>query len=304
MNSFVEEFKHAFKRPDNGLMKIIVINTVIFLGLWILEVPFALAKRPDLHLFIVSLLSIPSDLGEFITRPWTLFTYFFTHTGFFHFLFNMLFLYWFGRLIVEYLGNRKLVSLYVLGGLAGGILFLLIYNLVPYFADRVALSTMLGASAGVLAIVVGAATLMPNYTFVLLLIGPVKIKYIAIFQVFMSYVNMAGANAGGEIAHLGGALVGFLFIKQLQGGTDWGTPVWAVIDYFDGLFTRKSKIKVSHSNRGSSRSAYNSNTGKTININPRTDQNEIDAILDKISESGYESLSKEEKQKLFNASKK
>src|SRR5690606_29526470 len=126
------------------------------------------------------------------------------------------------------------------------------------------------------------------------LIGPVKIKYIAVFYVFVSFVQTIGNNAGGELAHLGGALVGFIFIKQLQGGIDWGTPVWAVLDFFGGLFTRKSKIKVSHSNRGSSRSAYNSNTGKTININPRTDQNEIDAILDKISESGYESLSKEE----------
>lgn len=304
MNSFVEEFKYAFKRPDNGLMKIIVINTVIFVGLWILEVPFKMAGRMDIHNLIVFQLSISSNLEIFITKPWTLITYFFTHVGFFHFLFNMLFLYWFGRLIVEYLGNRKLVSLYVWGGLAGAISFLLIYNIIPFYADRVAGSTMIGASAGVLAVVVGAATLIPNYTFVLLFIGPVKIKYIAIFQVFMSYVSITGANAGGEIAHLGGAAIGFLFIKQLQGGTDWGRPVWAVLDFFKGLFSKRSRIKVSHSNRGSSRTAYNSNSGKTINITPRADQDEIDAILDKISESGYESLTKEEKQKLFNASKK
>ncbi len=304
MNSFVEEFKHAFKRPDNGLMKIIVINTVIFVGLWILEVPFRIAERFDIHDLIVFQLSISSNLEVFITKPWTLITYFFTHTGFFHFLFNMLFLYWFGRLIVEYLGNRKLVSLYVWGGLAGAVTFLLIYNIVPFYADRVVNSTMIGASAGVLAIVVGAATLIPNYTFVLLLIGPVKIKYIAIFQVFMSYVSITGANAGGELAHLGGALVGYLFIRQLQGGTDWGRPVWAVLDFFDGLFSRRSKIKVTHSSRSSSRTAYNANTGRTIHVTPKADQDEIDAILDKISESGYESLSKEEKQKLFNASKK
>ena len=304
MNSFIEDFKNAFKRPDNGLMKIIVINTVIFLFLLIIEVPLKLTGQYDWYQFLVLQLSVPSHLGNFLVKPWTLFTYFFTHTGFFHWLFNMLFLYWFGRLIVEYLGNRKLVSLYVLGGIFGGLLFLLLYNIVPYFEDRVAISTMLGASAGVLAVVVGAATLVPNYTFVLFLIGPVKIKYIAILQVFLSYINMAGANAGGEIAHLGGAAIGFLFIKQLQKGSDWGKPVWAVLDFFKGLFNRSSRIKVSHSNRSATRSAYNANTGRTINVEPRADQDEIDAILDKISASGYESLSKEEKQKLFNASKK
>lgn len=304
MNSFVEEFKHAFKRPDNGLMQLLVINLVIFVVLLILEVVLTLSGFKSLYDSIVLQLMMPSDVGMFFTRPWTLFTYFFTHTGFFHILFNMLFLYWFGRLIAEYLGNRKVVSLYILGGIAGGLFFMLIYNVLPFFQDRVANSAMLGASAGVFAVTVGAATLIPNYTFVLFLIGPVKIKYIAIFYVFVSFVQTIGNNAGGELAHLGGALVGFIFIKQLQGGIDWGKPVWAVLDFFGGLFTKRSKIKVSHSNRGSSRSAYNSNTGRTININSRTDQNEIDAILDKISESGYESLSKEEKQKLFNASKK
>lgn len=304
MNSFVEEFKHAFKRPDNGLMQLLVINLVIFVALLILEVVLTLSGFRSLYDAMVLQLMMPSDVATFFTRPWTLITYFFTHTGFFHILFNMLFLYWFGRLIAEYLGNRKVVSLYILGGIAGGLFFMLIYNILPYFQDRVATSAMLGASAGVFAVTVGAATLMPNYTFVLFLIGPVKIKYIAIFYVFVSFVQTIGNNAGGELAHLGGALVGYVFIRQLQGGTDWGRPVWAVLDFFKGLFSRRSRIKVTHSRRSSSRTSYSPNAGKTINITPRADQDEIDAILDKISESGYESLTKEEKQKLFNASKK
>ncbi len=304
MNSIVEEFKHAFKRPDNGLMQLLVINLVVFVVLLVLEVILTLSGFKSLYEAILLQLMMPSNVETFITRPWTLFTYFFTHTGFFHILFNMLFLYWFGRLIAEYLGNKKVVSLYILGGIAGGLFFMLIYNILPYFQDRVATSAMLGASAGVFAVTVGAATLMPNYTFVLFLIGPVKIKYIAVFYVFVSFVQTIGNNAGGELAHLGGALVGYVFIRQLQGGTDWGKPVWAVLDFFKGLFSKRSKIKVSHSSRGASRTAYNANTGRTINITPKADQDEIDAILDKISESGYESLSKDEKQKLFNASKK
>src|SRR5690606_741350 len=224
--------KHAFKRPDNGLMQLLVINLVVFVVLLVLEVILTLSGYKSLYEVILLQLMMPSNVETFITRPWTLFTYFFTHTGFFHILFNMLFLYWFGRLIAEYLGNKKVVSLYILGGIAGGLFFMLIYNILPYFQDRVATSAMLGASAGVFAVTVGAATLMPNYTFVLFLIGPVKIKYIAVFYVFVSFVQTIGNNAGGELAHLGGALVGYVFIRQLQGGTDWGKPVWAVLDFF------------------------------------------------------------------------
>lgn len=303
MNSIVEEFKYAFKRPDNGLIQLLVINLAVFVVLLILEVLLTISGNRALYDSLVLQLMMPSDLDAFLRRPWTLITYFFTHTGFFHILFNMLFLYWFGRLIAEFMGNRKVVSLYVLGGIAGGFFFMLIYNTLPFFADRVASSAMLGASAGVFAVTVGAATLMPNYTFFLFLIGPVKIKYIAIFYVFVSFVQSTGANAGGELAHLGGALIGYLYIKQIQNGNDWGKPVWAVLDFFGGLFKRKPKIRVSHSNRKSAtRTTYDANRGGQVR--PRADQDEIDAILDKISASGYESLTKEEKQKLFNASKK
>jgi len=164
---------------------------------------------------------------------------------------------------------------------------------------------MLGASASVYAVVVGAATFMPNYTFFLLLIGPVKIKYIAIFYVFLSFAQTIGDNAGGNLAHLGGALIGFIFITQLRKGNDWGAPVYATLTFFSKLFTRKPKIKVSHkrsASRPASSSSSHRSTAPKKEVNP--DQKEIDAILDKISEKGYESLTKEEKQKLFNASKK
>ncbi|MEM7299014.1 MAG: rhomboid family intramembrane serine protease, partial [Bacteroidota bacterium] len=206
-----------------------------------------------------------------------------------------------GRIIQEFLGNNRVISLYVLGGLAGGLLYILLYNLIPFYADRVAGSMMLGASAGVFAIVVGAAVFMPNYTFFLLFIGPVRIKYIAIFYVFMSFIGTTGSNAGGEIAHLGGALVGWLFISQLNKGNDLGSWVLSFLNFVKSLFKPQPKIKVTH--RSGSRRASQKSTTKTTN-STKTPQSEIDAILDKISEKGYESLSKEEKQKLFNASKK
>ena len=303
----LEEFRNAFYRPNNAVIQLILINLVIFLTLILLRVIFTLSQAEGIYATIVSYLMMPSDIGNFLSQPWTLITYFFTHTGFFHILFNMLFLYWFGKLIQEFLGSDKVISLYVLGGIFGGLTYLLIYNLIPFFSDRVAASMMLGASAGVYAIVVGAATFMPNYTFFLLLIGPVRIKYIALFYVILSFANTTGNNAGGELAHLGGALIGFLYIKQLQAGNDRGGWIITVIDSIKDLFSKKEKIKVTYKKEKTSWSARTSNfsnqKARKRSTGSKVNQDEIDAILDKISDSGYESLSKEEKEKLFNASK-
>ena len=144
----------------------------------------------------------------------------------------MLFLYWFGKIIQDNIGNNALISLYVLGGIIGGLLFMAIYNIIPYYVERVPESLMLGASAGVFSIVVGSATLLPNYSFYLLLIGPVRIKYIALFYVLLSFFDVAGSNAGGEIAHMGGAIIGYIYIKKLQNGIDIGQGLINFINLF------------------------------------------------------------------------
>ncbi len=295
MNSVLDDLKNAFRRPKNGLMKIILINLIVFLVLLVINVISKLSQADHIYEVIVNQLSLPAFIGNFIYKPWTLVTYFFTHEGFLHILFNMLFLYWFGSIIMEFLGSEKLVNLYVLGGLCGGVFYMLIYNVLPFFSEVVYGSTMLGASAGVFAVVVGAATFSPDYTFSLLLLGPVKIKYIAIFYVVLSFAQAAGSNAGGELAHLAGAAVGFIFIKQLKKGNDLGKPVTRFFTFFKGLFVKQPRIKVTYYKNGNRKSAAR----KAF----KSRQEEIDAILDKISESGYDSLSKEEKQKLFDASK-
>ncbi|MEQ8532285.1 MAG: rhomboid family intramembrane serine protease [Imperialibacter sp.] len=293
-----DDFKNAWSRPNNGLIQLIMINVIIFVALIIFKVILVLSGNTDVYQVILRQFMLPASIDSFIVKPWTLLTYFFTHEGFFHIIFNMLFLFWFGKIIVEYLGDQRAISMYVIGGIVGGLFYILIYNLIPYFHERVAGSVMLGASAGVYAIVVGAATFMPNYTFFLLFLGPVKIKYIAIFYILLSFSQTIGANAGGELAHLGGALMGFIFIRQLQRGNDIGTPVVSVMEWFKGLFKPSPKIRVTH------KSTKFTGAKKASSSNTKSDQDEIDAILDKISHSGYESLSKEEKQKLFNASKK
>ncbi|MEJ8756210.1 rhomboid family intramembrane serine protease [Pontibacter sp. H259] len=300
--SILQDIKDNFRQPNNTLKQLILINVIVFVVLIVLRLLLTFTAGPGAYNIMMSFIELHSSPMVFITRPWTIITYFFTHQGFLHIIFNMLNLYWFGQLIREYLGDKKLLSLYVLGGIAGGILYLLTYNFIPYFEDRAANSVMIGASASVLAIVVAAATLLPNYTFNLLLIGPVRIKYIALFLVLLSMSGAVGDNAGGNIAHLGGALIGWVFIKQLQRGTDLGRPLHAIFDFFGRLFSsNKPKLKVTHSRKTTFAGKTNGSATSPVG---KPSQKEIDLILDKISSSGYESLSKEEKQKLFQASQK
>lgn len=307
---FWDNLKNAFRHSDNSLYKLIAINILVFFGLLIVRVLLTISGLGDIYQAALSHLMMPAYLPKLATQPWSVFTYMFMHEGVFHILFNMLFLYWFGLLIHQYLGSRKLANLYILGGLFGALFYVVIYNLAPYFSQSVESSMMLGASAGVFAIVVGAATLTPNTTFFLLIIGPVKIVYIAAFYVILSFANSIGANAGGEIAHLGGALLGYLYITQLRKGNDWGVPVQRVGIFFENLFNRsRSNVKVSYrkakttSSGGFGSFSSKSNTATTAKTQGAT-QEEIDMILDKIADKGYDALSKEEKRKLFEFSKK
>lgn len=287
-NFIIEDFKKAWSKEDNGLIKIILINIIIFVSISILEVFITLSGGGSLFRVVINKLMLPASFTTFILQPWSLISYFFLHLSFGHILWNMLFLYWFGKIIHDNIGNNAVISLYILGGIIGGLSYMALFNIIPFYGDRVSESLMLGASAGVFSIVAGSATLLPNYTFYLLFLGPVRIKYIALFYILLSFFDVTGSNAGGEIAHIGGALIGYLFIKQLQNGINMGDGVIKIIN----LFNRKNSSKKE----------------KEFTINKETSfdisQDEIDKILDKISESGYSSLSKKEKEKLFNASKK
>ncbi len=300
--SIFDDFRASFRQSNNGLMKLILINVVVFLVLVFARFVLWVANADGLYAYLYKALAIPSAFSELLWRPWTLLSYAFTHEGILHILFNMLFLYWFGRLIAEYLGSHRVVGLYILGSLAGAAAYLLLYNLLPRL-DGVQ-AHMVGASAGVYAIVVGAATLMPNFTFFLLLIGPVRIKYIAAFYVLLSFIEITQVNSGGNAAHLGGALMGYLFITQLRKGRDLGAWVNAIIAWFQRLFSPKPKMKVTYTKKPVKSSVSgNYRQGAAEEQQGIPNQEEIDRILDKISLSGYESLTKEEKQKLFDASR-
>lgn len=287
-NFIVEDFKNAWNKKDNGLIKIILINIIVFVSMSMIEVFFTLSGLGSISSGILNKLMLPADLKKFILQPWSLITYFFLHMNFMHILWNMLFLYWFGKIVNDNIGNNAVISLYVLGGIIGGLFYMALYNIIPFYSDRISDSLMLGASAGVFSIVVGSATLLPNYTFYLLLLGPVRIKYIALFYVLLSFLDVTGNNAGGEIAHLGGAFIGYLYIRQLQNGINMGEGIIKILNYFN-----KDKSK-----------KYDTKSSIIKDENEDISQDEIDKILDKISDSGYSSLSNKEKEKLFNASKK
>jgi len=289
MSTLWQNIQYKMLRSGNKLNLLIGINIVVFLVVNIssvLEQWFTPSGHQNLiAYFSTEYLQFPAALPKFPTHFWTPLTYMFMHEGIFHILFNMLWLYWMGQIFEEFLGNRRTIGLYIMGGLAGALLYLLALNLLPFFTsvNAAASTSIVGASASVMAIVVATATLLPNYTISLLFIGPVKLKWVVFFILVIDFLGTIGPNAGGEIAHLGGALLGFIYIKQLQRGHDW-------IEGIRSIFKSRSKLKV----------VYN-NTGKNSTEYPR--QDEIDRILDKISQSGYDSLNKQERETLARASR-
>ncbi len=298
--SIFQDIRTAFDRRDNALNQLLLLNVLVFAVLIVLHAVLTISSAGAYYLPVLRQFEMSSSLPVLARHPWTVLTYAFTHEGFFHILFNLLNLYWFGQLIREYLGNRRLVSLYVLGALAGAAVFLLSYNFLPAF--RPGLGTpVVGASAAVTAIIVAGATLLPDYTFMLILLGPVKIKWIALAVVLISLAGINGGNPGGEITHLGGALLGFVFVKQLKAGRDMGRPVQAIGDWVTNLFHRRPTMRVTTTRRPEP-VATAPRGARPAPVPGQPHPDEVDTILEKISRSGYESLSKEEKQKLFRAS--
>jgi membrane associated rhomboid family serine protease len=280
------ELKYKAFGSGSRVNVFIALNVIVFLIVSVAYVmQYLLVKQSTFSNLLNSQLSVPTYLPTLLKQPWSLLTYMFLHDGFFHLLFNMLWLYWMGNIFQEYLSGKKLTFVYLAGGLAGAVLYILCYNIFPAFADFTHTSKAVGASASVMAIVVATATLLPNYTIGLLFLGPVKLKWIALFYVVFDFISIVGPNAGGHLAHLGGAALGFCFIKSLQNGNDWSKP-------FEQFFKPKPKLKVVSKNHQPSSGAPTR----------KPNQSEIDAILDKISQTGYDKLSHQEKEILFTAS--
>ncbi|MEG2067963.1 MAG: rhomboid family intramembrane serine protease [Tannerellaceae bacterium] len=291
METVISNFKQRF-RQGNILMKLIYINVGLFLLIRLAGVFFMLFNLGGVP--FLQYLQVPSSPMLLMVRPWTVFTYMFTHFDFLHILFNMLWLYWFGGLFLNFFSERQLSGLYLLGGIAGAAMFMVAYNVFPYFQTVSGSSYLMGASASVMAIVFAVSFYRKELEVQLFLIGRVRLIYLAVFTLVIDLLAITSDNAGGHIAHIGGALLGIWFAARIRSGNDLTAPMNRLLDWVVNLGKRKPKMHVSYRR-----------TETDYDYNERKHQQtmDLDAILDKLKRSGYESLSADEKRRLFDASK-
>ncbi|MEO6151182.1 MAG: rhomboid family intramembrane serine protease [Mucilaginibacter sp.] len=267
-----ENITYKIQRTNSKLHYLIGVNVVV----WLLI---------SLFPAIGSYLLLSHDIQALLTRFWTPLTFIFIHGGFFNILFNMLWLYWIGNVFEDLLGRKRIIGLYLLGGLAGALFFIVYTNVLPAITTLSisVQSAIPGGTAALMAILVATATLVPNQKIKLILIGEVKLKWLIAAYILIDLISVNSLNAGEKVAHIGGAMAGFAYIKQLRQSNPWTSII-------SKLFKRRSKLKV-----------VSNNPEKNSSAKPR--QEEIDRILDKISQSGYENLTRQEKEILFRASK-
>lgn len=290
-----DDIKLTFKK-GNSLMRLIYLNIAIFIIVSVIGIIGFLAVNPEISNQTIRFISVPSSLNTLLFRPWTIITYMFVHKELLHILVNLLWLYWFGTIFLEYFDQKKLVAVYILGGLAGALAYVASYNIFPAFAVVVEDSIpLLGASASVMAIVIAIAAYVPDYTVMLFLIGRVKIKYIAIVIFILTSVLDFSVNSGGKLAHIGGALFGYFYTQNYRQGRDLGKWISRMIDSIVTILRPSPKMKVTFRKQADE---YEYNKVKTER------QEQINKILDKISKGGYDSLTKDEKDILFRESQK
>lgn len=286
-------------RKGSSLTRLIYINIGVFLLLKIADVVFTLAGAGNFfYSTLLEYTGVPADPEYLMYRPWTIFTYMFIQFEFLHLLFNMLWLYWFGSFFLNYFSEKKLTGVYILGGLAGALLYIAAYNIFPLFTLTRLSSWAIGASASVMAIVFAVCTYLPQHKVYIFLIGPVKLIYLALFTAVIDIISIPSGNAGGHIAHLGGALFGYLFICGVKRNRDITNGFTSFFTKFGKLFAgNKKRMKVKY------KKDVSEMNDREYNEYKKSRDERINGILDKISRSGYESLTREEKEILFKSGK-
>ena len=284
MNWFTNIYQKYLSRSI--VEKIIVINIILFVLTYFFNTLSFLFKVDEN--LILEWFSLQPEFDILLYKPWTIVSYGFLHIGFFHILFNLLVLFYFGNLFLDFFKPKQFLTYYFLGIISGGLVYMLSYNYLPGLKTQQTL--LVGASAGVTAIVIGIASHIPQYALRFRFIGSIKLSYIAIAMVLLDVVQIPNGNAGGHLAHLGGALLGFIMTRYLDQGS-------GLLRWTDQLFRPKEKRPL--------KTVYKSDKRPyRPAVNKSNDQAKIDAILDKISKSGYDTLTKEEKDFLFKAGKK
>lgn len=282
--SFLNNLKYRFQQ-GSIVEKLIYINVGLFVVTMLLSVFQGLYKSDSN--FLIDWFSLEGNFHVLFSKPWSIITYGFLHADFLHILFNLIALYFIGNLFIDYFTQKQLLNFYILGTFFGGIFYVLSQNYFPLFEGKT--SVLVGASAGISAIFIGIATYMPNYELKIRFIGFVKLWYLAAIWVGLDILGLAGGNAGGHFAHLGGSVFGFLYVSQASNKK---------IGVFNSLFslfkTKKKPLKT----------VYKSKSNKQTSIKTDFTQKQIDEILDKISKSGYDTLTSAEKEFLFKQGRK
>lgn len=273
---FTKQFREEFMRKDM-LSRIISINVGVFI---ILLTNTALLFLLGVKNPLVEFLSVPAQFELLKERPWGIVTYMFIHKGFFHLLFNMILLYWVGKYFIHYFSQKLLLTTYIAGGIGGGILYMLAFSYLPSFAHTNPNSYAIGASASVMAVFFAVTFYDPSRTLYLLFLGRIKMMHLALGFIVLDILMLPNGNAGGHISHIGGALVGMAL------------GVW------------KKRQSSTIFSRANGQPKYSYDKDYSYNTQKKVEEDEINSILDKISKSGYESLSTEERKKLFKSSYK
>lgn len=280
----------SFFLEKNILSRLMLINVAIWVICLFISVFTWLFNISDIS-FVTKLFAVPSDIISLSDKPWTVFTYMFLQEEFWHLFFNMLMLYYGGKIFLQYFSEKQLLLTYIFGGLVGALFFILAFNAFPVFENMKGHAVALGSSASVLSILIAAATYRPDYTLNLFLLGQVKMKWVAIVFVIIDFISITKGNSGGHIAHLGGALWGFIYAYMLRKDFD-----------IYKIFKKKAKIRVKTVNSENFHKRPKSD--EQYNAERAVEQEEIDRILDKIAKNGYASLNDKEKEFLFRQSKK
>lgn len=292
----LDEIKQSY-RQGGVLTKLIYINVGVFVVFRVIQIFFSFSSGSgSINDYPLTFwLAIPADFTSFLVKPWTALTYMFLHYDFLHLITNLIMLFWFGKIFLEFLDPRRLAGVYILGGLSGAAMYLLGYNLIPALVVKADTGIMMGASGSVVAILIAIARYSPDYRLYLPFVGQVLLKYVALTVFIIDIISIPTLkNTGGVFAHLGGAAFGYFYAASVSKGHDVTLGLTKLTDSIAAVFSHKSKLKVSHRRPVSD---------MEFNARKITRQKEVDRVLDKIKASGYDSLTKEEKQILFDASK-
>lgn len=292
-------------QDNNALVWLIVINAVVFVIINFIKIVYFLAYDTNMeamqnfHLQVLDWFSLHASIGKLAFRPWTLLSFMFTHEGVWQLIGTLLWLWGFGYILQDLTGNSKLIPIYVYGGVAGGLFYILTANLIPQYSAVVSEALpLIGGGASVMAVAVGTTTLAPGYRIFPMLNGGIPLWVLTLIFVAIDYATVASSSGSYAIAHLAGAAIGFIFIRQMQAGRDWGKWMINFYDWLINLFNPEKK----YSKKPFRQQQFYKTTKKPFEKVPRLTQQKLDEILDKISQEGYESLSEEEKSFLKKAS--